>query len=158
MSRPRWLLRPRAAAHPTESPTRRGPRRLLTALAAAGALVLATGLSASAASSADNSGAHPASVPAPATANGNLGPNVYVFTPSMSQSSIQTTLNTIATQQVPNQFGTQRYALLFDPGTYGSVADPLIFQVGYYTQVAGLGRSRADGRAGQHQPGGAPGR
>ena len=47
-------------------------------------------------------------------------------------------------QQVPNQFGTQRYALLFEPGTYGSAANPLIFQVGYYTEVAGLGASPGD--------------
>jgi hypothetical protein len=69
----------------------------------------------------------------------NLGPNVIVLDPSMSQSTIQSTLNMIAAQQVPNQFGTQRYAILFEPGTYGSASDPLVFQVGYYTQVAGLG-------------------
>ncbi len=44
---------------------------------------------------------------------------------------------------MPNQFGTQRYALLFEPGTYGSAASPLDFTVGYYTEVAGLGRARA---------------
>ena len=74
----------------------------------------------------------------------DLGPNVYVFTPSMPQSQIQATVNSIATQQIPNQFGTQRYALLFEPGTYGSAADPLSFQVGYYTEVAGLGASPGD--------------
>ena len=73
-----------------------------------------------------------------------FGPNVYIFTPSMPQSQIQSTLNTIANQQVGNQFGTQRYALLFAPGTYGSSATPLNFQVGYYTSVAGLGRSPTD--------------
>jgi hypothetical protein len=62
----------------------------------------------------------------------------------MPQSQIQATVNAIATQQVPNQFGTQRYALLFEPGTYGSAANPLIFQVGYYTEVAGLGASPGD--------------
>src|SRR6202044_2584811 len=36
------------------------------------------------------------------------------------------------------------YALLFEPGTYGSAADPLTFQVGYYTEVAGLGGSPGD--------------
>jgi len=55
---------------------------------------------------------------------GSLGPNVLVFTPSMAQADIQTTLDNIATQQVPNQFGTQRYAILFAPGTYGSAANP----------------------------------
>ena len=77
----------------------------------------------------------------PPPTGGSFGPNVYVFTPSMSQSSIQSTLNTIANQQVSNQFGTQRFALLFAPGTYGSSASPLVFTVGYYTEVAGLGQS-----------------
>jgi hypothetical protein len=40
--------------------------------------------------------------------------------------------------------GTQRYTLLFRPGTYGSADAPLTFQVGYYTEVAGLGTSPAD--------------
>jgi hypothetical protein len=74
----------------------------------------------------------------------DFGPNVYVFTPSMPQSQIQATVDSIASQQAGNQFGTQRYALLFEPGTYGSAADPLIFQVGYYTAVAGLGSSPGD--------------
>src|SRR5262249_49690617 len=59
-------------------------------------------------------------------------------------SQIQTTVDSIAAQQVSNQFGTQRYALLFEPGTYGTVNHPLNFQVGYYTSVAGLGRSPSD--------------
>src|SRR5581483_5255562 len=73
-----------------------------------------------------------------------FGPNVIVFTPSMSQSSIQATLDSISTQQVPSQFGTGRYAIFFAPGTYGTAADPLDFQVGYYTQVAGLGADPSD--------------
>jgi hypothetical protein len=81
---------------------------------------------------------------APSTTGGEFGPNVYIFTPSMSQASIQSTLDSIASQQVSNQFGSQRYAILFEPGTYGSKADPLIFQVGYYTTVAGLGLSPND--------------
>ena len=74
----------------------------------------------------------------------DFGPNVVVFDPSMSTSEIQTTVDAIANQQVPNQFGTQRYALLFEPGTYGTASDPLNFQVGYYTSVAGLGQSPGD--------------
>src|SRR5512139_1177166 len=74
----------------------------------------------------------------------DFGPNVIIFDPSMPQSQIQATVDAIATQQVPNQFGTQRYALLFKPGTYGSAAAPLNFQVGYYTAVAGLGLSPND--------------
>ena len=72
---------------------------------------------------------------------GSLGSNVIVFTPSESQSSIQSELNTISSDQVGNQFGTARYALLFAPGTYGSASDPLTFTVGFYTSVAGLGQN-----------------
>ncbi len=74
----------------------------------------------------------------------DLGPNVIVFDPSMPQSQIQATVDAVAQQQIPNQFGTERYALLFEPGTYGSAAAPLNFQVGYYTEVAGLGQNPGD--------------
>jgi hypothetical protein len=74
----------------------------------------------------------------------DFGPNVKIFDPSMSTSSIKATLDAIAAQQVGNQFGTERYALLFKPGTYGSATEPLNFQVGYYTMVAGLGLSPTD--------------
>jgi hypothetical protein len=74
----------------------------------------------------------------------DFGPNVMIFDPSMPQSEIQATVNSIANRQVSNQFGTQRYALLFKPGTYGSSTHPLNFQVGYYTAVAGLGLSPSD--------------
>jgi hypothetical protein len=74
----------------------------------------------------------------------DFGPNVYIFSPDMPQSEIQATVDAIANQQVSNQFGAQRYALLFQPGTYGSGSSPLNFQVGYYTSVAGLGLSPDD--------------
>src|SRR5262245_5271526 len=74
----------------------------------------------------------------------DFGPNVKIFDPSMSTAQIRATVDAIAAEQVPNQFGTQRYALLFKPGTYGSTADPLNFQVGYYTEVAGVGASPND--------------
>jgi hypothetical protein len=75
-----------------------------------------------------------------------FGPNVCVFSDTMSQATIQADLNAIATQQVPvaSQFDSQRYAIFFLPGTYGSAADPLVFQVGYYTEVAGLGAMPQD--------------
>ncbi len=79
-----------------------------------------------------------------AAAAPDFGPNVIVFDPSMPASQIQSTVDAIASQQISNQFGTQRYALLFRPGTYGSSTDPLNFQVGYYTAIAGLGRSPGD--------------
>jgi hypothetical protein len=74
----------------------------------------------------------------------DFGPNVLIFDPSMSISEIETAANSIAQQQLSNQFGPQRYALLFMPGTYGTASTPLIFQVGYYTEVAGLGASPSD--------------
>lgn len=86
----------------------------------------------------------PPPAPPPISNQPDFGVNVYIFNPSMSLTDIQTTVNSIATQQVSNQFGTQRYALLFEPGTYGSAMNPLIFQVGYYTTVAGLGQSPGD--------------
>jgi len=81
---------------------------------------------------------------APAPTEPDFGPNVMVFDPSMSTSQIQAAVDAVADQQVPNQFGSERYALLFKPGTYGTAADPLNFQVGYYTAVAGLGLSPND--------------
>ncbi len=127
---------------------RRGRRYVLIAAALFAASVAPAVTAASAASAAPAQRAaahHPAVRPAIHQAGTpDFGPNVYVFTPSMPQSQIQATVDSIASQQVSNQFGTQRYALLFEPGTYGSAADPLFFQVGYYTSVAGLGASPGD--------------
>jgi len=81
---------------------------------------------------------------ASASSDPDFGPNVMIFDPSMPTSQIQAAVDAVATQQVGNQFGTQRFALLFKPGTYGSAAAPLNFQVGYYTEVAGLGQSPTD--------------
>ncbi|WP_405009865.1 ricin-type beta-trefoil lectin domain protein [Kitasatospora sp. NBC_01539] len=81
----------------------------------------------------------PPTTPPPTSPSGNdpdLGPNTVVFDPSMSASSIQNKLNGIFTQQQSNQFGNQRYAVLFKPGTYNADVN-----VGFYTQVAGLGSS-----------------
>ena len=77
----------------------------------------------------------PPTVP-PGSGNPDLGPNVSIFDPSMAQSTIQNRLNTVFNQQVQNQFGNQRYALLFKPGSYNVDAN-----VGFFTQVAGLGLS-----------------
>jgi hypothetical protein len=79
-----------------------------------------------------------------AASRADLGPNVIIFDPSMPVADIQARVDAVAGRQVSDQFGTGRVALLFLPGTYGSVAQPLRFQVGYYTEVAGLGRSPGD--------------
>ena len=67
-----------------------------------------------------------------------------IFDPSMPTSEIQATVDAIAAQQVSNEMGTKRYALLFKPGHVRIAAEPLNFQVGYYTEVAGLGASPTD--------------
>src|SRR5579859_6794910 len=67
----------------------------------------------------------------------NFGPNVYIFNPSESATTINNTLNTVFNSQKVNQFGTQRYAELFDPGTYTGIED----NVGYYVSVQGLGQN-----------------
>ncbi|MFG2696888.1 RICIN domain-containing protein [Kitasatospora sp. NPDC048407] len=69
----------------------------------------------------------------------DFGPNVAVFDPSTPQATIQAKLNQVFSQQESNQFGTQRQALLFKPGSYNVNAN-----VGFYTQVAGLGLSPDD--------------
>jgi hypothetical protein len=73
-----------------------------------------------------------------------FGPNVCVFTPSMSQAGIQADVQAIYAQQATNEMGTARYALLFEPGTYGSQSSPLDIPVGYYTEVDGLGQDPSD--------------
>jgi hypothetical protein len=126
--------------------TRRRLSLTLTMAASALAMAIAGIAGPASASAAPARPVAATTIPAAAAAAGepDLGPNVYVFTPSMPQSQIQATVDAIADQQISNQFGTQRYALLFEPGTYGSAADPLSFQVGYYTEVAGLGSAPGD--------------
>ena len=76
------------------------------------------------------------------TGGGSLGANVIVFNPSMSAASIQSQADAIFRQQESNQFGSQRYVLAFQPGTYNG----LNIQVGFYTSVLGLGQNPQDVR------------
>ena len=117
------------------------PRRRWRRILAAAALVAGVGFAAVPAQA-----AAAASSICPDANVAAFGPNVCVFTDTMSQAAIQKDLDSIATQQVPvaSQFSSQRYAVLFRPGTYGSAGNPLVFQVGYYTQVAGLGAMPQD--------------
>ncbi|QWF83608.1 Exo-beta-1,3-glucanase [Amycolatopsis sp. CA-230715] len=75
-----------------------------------------------------------ADVPGSAPGYPDFGPNVLVFDPSMPASRIQEKLDTVFARQESNQFGDDRFALLFKPGSYDVHAD-----VGFYTQIAGLG-------------------
>src|SRR5689334_7569334 len=63
-----------------------------------------------------------AMAPPSSAADPDLGPNVVVFDPSMPIDQIQARVDAVAAQQVNNEMGTQRYALLFKPGTYGTTA------------------------------------
>lgn len=65
-----------------------------------------------------------------------LGDNVLIFSPKDDASDIQKKLDEIYNIQERNQFGDERYAIAFMPGDYGK---SLQVNVGYYTQVLGLG-------------------
>ncbi|MFI5805016.1 discoidin domain-containing protein [Streptomyces sp. NPDC051561] len=69
---------------------------------------------------------------------GDLGPNVHVLDPSTPD--IQGKLDQVFKEQESAQFGSGRHAFLFKPGTYNN----LNAQVGFYTQVAGLGLRPGD--------------
>ncbi|MEJ2585525.1 MAG: coagulation factor 5/8 type domain-containing protein [Robiginitalea sp.] len=64
-----------------------------------------------------------------------FGKNVLVFDDSMDQDRIKETLHALHEQQKYNEFGSDRYALLFKPGRYD-----LDVTVDYYVQALGLGR------------------
>jgi hypothetical protein len=126
----------------------RDPRRR-PSLALLGAVALIAGFGVAAVPSGAAAGVVTGQDPASICPDANVaafGPNVCVFNDTMSQAAIQSDLNAISTQQVPvaSQFDGQRYAVFFQPGTYGSASDPLVFQVGYYTEVAGLGAMPQD--------------
>ncbi|MDR1692040.1 MAG: hypothetical protein LBR72_01655, partial [Oscillospiraceae bacterium] len=64
------------------------------------------------------------------------GPNVLIFSPDDDPSAVGNLINNIRARQVSNQFGKQRYALLFKPGVY---SPDIEVKVGFYTHAAGLG-------------------
>ncbi|MFT4108836.1 hypothetical protein [Propionicimonas sp.] len=82
---------------------------------------------------------HPTPKPVPAAPD--LGPNVTVFSPTTPLALIQSTLDALADQQRDAEMSTARHAVAFLPGTYGTTEHPLQFEVGYYTEVLGLGAS-----------------
>ncbi|WP_043444411.1 adenylyl cyclase [Arthrobacter sp. L77] len=122
-------------------PTRTGRTRLAAALGAAALLATSTGVAAVAAPAGTTPAATKKAPPASAP---DFGPNVTIFDPSMPVSEIQAAVDAVNTRQIDNEMGTEREALLFLPGTYGTDAEPLQFKVGYYTEVAGLGASPSD--------------
>ena len=109
--------------------------------AAIGAIALAVGTMAIGAGTASASPVSTDHKPSPSQ---DFGTNVKIFDPSMSVADIQAVVDAVYAEQVDNEMGESRYSLLFKPGTYGTVDNPLVFEVGYYTEVAGLGLSPTD--------------
>ncbi|MFI5761186.1 discoidin domain-containing protein [Streptomyces sp. NPDC051563] len=64
---------------------------------------------------------------------GDLGPNVHVVDPSTP--GVQAKLDQVFQEQESAQFGSGRHAFLLKPGTYNNINA----QIGFYTQIAGLG-------------------
>ena len=118
------------------APPHRRHRRLRPALAVGIALATVVPAVASTAAAAPPS--------ATSATEPDLGSNVIVFDPSMPVGEIQATVDAINAQQIDSEMGTNRYALLFEPGVYGTLTEPLQMKVGYYTEVAGLGASPTD--------------
>lgn len=68
--------------------------------------------------------------------NPDLGPDVLIFDPSMPRELMQQQIDKIYATERRNEFGPERYAVLFLPGEY-----QLDVPVGFYTEVIGLGAS-----------------
>ena len=120
---------------PHESPHLRTKARALAA-ATAGVVLIAGALVAA-----------PANAAPPRTVdplNPDFGPNVQIFSPDTPLAEIQGSLDALADQQRNNEMGSSRHAVYFLPGDYGTAEAPLQFEVGYYTEVAGLGASPDD--------------
>ena len=90
---------------------------------------------AGAAGSAGSAGQAPTGPLGPAP---DFGPNVLIFDPAKDMAAQQALIKPISDSQNPRgtgQFSSNRYALLFKPGSY-----QLDVQVGYYEQILGLGQ------------------
>lgn len=65
-----------------------------------------------------------------------LGKHVVIIDPSMPAAQVQKKLDRLFKLQESNQFGNDRYAVLFKPGRYHNN-----IKVGFYTQLLGLGKT-----------------
>ena len=74
----------------------------------------------------------------------DLGPNVTVYSPDTPVDQIEAELDALADQQRDAEMSSVRRAVYFLPGQYGTATNPLQYDVGYYTEVAGLGASPTD--------------
>lgn len=65
-----------------------------------------------------------------------FGDHTYIFSPEDNPDEVNQILSGIYEKQETNQFGEERYAIYFMPGEYD---ESIEVNVGFYTQVAGLG-------------------
>ena len=112
------------------------PRSLVSVIAT---FALLAGLLAAAPASAAPSAPQKPSPVAP-----DFGPNVTIFSPDDPLAEIQAKMDALADQQRDAEMSTARHAVYFLPGEYGTAEQPLQFEVGYYTEVAGLGANPDD--------------
>ena len=70
-----------------------------------------------------------------------FGYQTYIFEDTDNNSEVQSTINEIYKKTESGQFISDRQAFLFRPGTYSK---DLMVDIGFYTQVAGLGISPED--------------
>lgn len=119
--RPAWL--PAGARRRTRATASVVAVGALTLAAAVSTATAAAATSAAPAASVASLSSVVAALPAAATQN-PFGDNVIVFDPSMSPSDIEEVVNGIHAEQVDDEMGTNRWSLLFKPGTYGTDEDP----------------------------------
>ena len=70
-----------------------------------------------------------------------FGDNTYIFSPEDEPEKVAGILDQIYEKQEANQFGNERYAIYFMPGEYDESIEA---NVGFYTQLAGLGELPTD--------------
>ena len=76
-----------------------------------------------------------------ASARSLFGEGVFVFSPEDSAAEIDRVVEGVFKKQHHRQFGEDRYAFLFLPGDYTKTK---AINIGYYTQLLGLGRLPTD--------------
>ncbi|MBR4760439.1 MAG: sialidase [Lachnospiraceae bacterium] len=74
-----------------------------------------------------------------------FGKRTYVFTPDDPPEKVSAILEELWEKQEANQFGDDRYAVLFMPGEYD---ESIVLKTGFYTQMSGLGKKPTDTRLG----------
>ena len=72
-----------------------------------------------------------------------FGENMIIFSPEDDLKEIEKEVQRVYLIQKDAQFGEERYSLYFRPGDYSKTTTPF-FQIGFYTQIAGLGKTPLD--------------